>query len=92
MLLLADRFIVLSYNILADYLAQNHRSKLYYHIPRYMLDWEWRKKNMLFELELWSADIMCFQVCHSFFPIYIKKIFYIYFYENIGFIRSFLIK
>ncbi|KAG2700050.1 hypothetical protein I3760_07G215500 [Carya illinoinensis] len=56
-----ERFVVLSYNILADYLAINHRSKLYFHIPRHMLDWEWRKKNILFELGLWSADVMCFQ-------------------------------
>lgn len=54
--------MVLSYNILADYLANNHRSKLYFHIPPYMLDWEWRKHNIMFELRLWSADILCFQV------------------------------
>ncbi|KAB1204555.1 hypothetical protein CJ030_MR8G021793 [Morella rubra] len=58
---LSERFIVLSYNILADYLAINHRSKLYFHIPQFMLDWEWRKRNILFELGLWSADVMCFQ-------------------------------
>ncbi|CAK7353540.1 unnamed protein product [Dovyalis caffra] len=57
----SDKFIVLSYNILADYLAINHRSKLYYHIPRHMLDWERRKRNIIFELGLWSADILCFQ-------------------------------
>ncbi|XP_010254300.1 PREDICTED: carbon catabolite repressor protein 4 homolog 5 isoform X4 [Nelumbo nucifera] len=56
-----ERFIVLSYNILADYLATNHRRELYFHIPRYMLDWEWRKKRMVFELRLWSPDIMCLQ-------------------------------
>ncbi|KAK4783531.1 hypothetical protein SAY86_007905 [Trapa natans] len=55
------RFVVLSYNILADYLALNHRGKLYYHIPRYMLEWNWRKRSIIFELGLWSADIMCFQ-------------------------------
>lgn len=57
----SDRFVVLSYNILADYLALSHRSKLYFHIPRQFLDWEWRKRSILFELGLWSADIMCFQ-------------------------------
>ncbi|KAI4316285.1 hypothetical protein L6164_024280 [Bauhinia variegata] len=56
-----ERFVVLSYNILADYLAIDHRGKLYYHIPLYMLDWQWRKRNLLFELGLWSADIMCLQ-------------------------------
>lgn len=58
----AERFKVLSYNILADYLANNHRSKLYFHIPPKMLEWEWRKRNIIFELGLWSADILCFQV------------------------------
>lgn len=58
----ADRFTVLSYNILADYLAVEHRSRLYFHIPRHILDWEWRKRNIIFELGLWSADVMCFQV------------------------------
>lgn len=56
-----ERFTVLSYNILADYLAVNQRSRLYFHIPRHMLDWEWRKRNIIFELGLWSADVMCFQ-------------------------------
>lgn len=57
-----ERFTVLSYNILADYLATDHRSKLYFHIPPHMMDWEWRKRKIFFELGLWSADIMCFQV------------------------------
>ncbi|XP_062019335.1 carbon catabolite repressor protein 4 homolog 6 isoform X1 [Rosa rugosa] len=57
----SEKFIVLSYNILADYLANGHRSKLYYHIPRHMMDWQWRNKNLIFELGLWSADIMCLQ-------------------------------
>ncbi|KAG7031781.1 Carbon catabolite repressor protein 4-like 6 [Cucurbita argyrosperma subsp. argyrosperma] len=56
-----ERFTILSYNILADYLAMDHKQKLYHHIPHYMLDWEWRKNNILFELGLWSTDIMCFQ-------------------------------
>ncbi|KAL4307577.1 hypothetical protein HN51_041942 [Arachis hypogaea] len=56
-----ERFIIVSYNILADYLALDHRSKLYFHIPRHILDWQWRKKNLIFELGLWSADIMCLQ-------------------------------
>ncbi|GLT80505.1 hypothetical protein SLA2020_519420 [Shorea laevis] len=57
----SERFTVLSYNILADYLATSHRPKLYFHIPRYMLDWGWRKRSLIFELGLWSTDIMCFQ-------------------------------
>ncbi|CAL0323131.1 unnamed protein product [Lupinus luteus] len=56
-----ERFKVLSYNILADYLAWDHRRALYFHIPQHMLDWQWRKRSILFELGWWSADIMCFQ-------------------------------
>ncbi|KAL9330889.1 hypothetical protein ACSQ67_000499 [Phaseolus vulgaris] len=59
--LLVERFKVLSYNILADYLALDHRNKLYFHIPSYILDWQWRKRSILFELGLWSADILCLQ-------------------------------
>ncbi|KAM7257246.1 hypothetical protein ACFE04_012987 [Oxalis oulophora] len=62
----AERFTVLSYNILAEYLAIDHRGKLYFHIPRNMLDWQWRKQSILFELKLWSADIMCFQEVDKF--------------------------
>ncbi|KAJ8497978.1 hypothetical protein OPV22_008530 [Ensete ventricosum] len=56
-----ERFVVLSYNILADYLARDHRSKLYFHIPQYILDWEWRKRRLLLEFRLWAPDIMCLQ-------------------------------
>ncbi|XP_078428045.1 DNAse I-like superfamily protein [Wolffia australiana] len=55
------RFSVLSYNILADYLARDHRSKLYFHVPPEILDWEWRKHRLLIEFGLWSPDIMCLQ-------------------------------
>ncbi|CAA0810636.1 Carbon catabolite repressor protein 4 homolog 6 [Striga hermonthica] len=57
----SGRFTVLSYNILADYLANEHYHKLYFHIPRYIMDWNWRKKNICFEFGLWSADILCLQ-------------------------------
>ncbi|XP_010541622.1 PREDICTED: carbon catabolite repressor protein 4 homolog 6 isoform X2 [Tarenaya hassleriana] len=60
-LCLLEKFVVLSYNILADYLANDHRGKLYFHIPRNMLGWESRKRRIIFELGLWSADIMCLQ-------------------------------
>ncbi|XP_050203861.1 carbon catabolite repressor protein 4 homolog 6 isoform X2 [Mercurialis annua] len=62
----SEKFVVLSYNILADYLAITHRKNLYFHIPVYMMEWEWRKKNILFELNLWSPDIMCFQEVDKF--------------------------
>ncbi|XP_027940118.1 carbon catabolite repressor protein 4 homolog 6 isoform X1 [Vigna unguiculata] len=61
-----ERFKVLSYNILADYLALDHRNKLYFHIPPYILDWQWRKRSILFELGLWSADILCLQEVDKF--------------------------
>ncbi|XVE71636.1 hypothetical protein DITRI_Ditri10aG0167200 [Diplodiscus trichospermus] len=61
----SERFLVLSYNILADYLASSHRN-LYFHIPHYMMNWEWRKRNLMFELGLWSADVMCFQEVDKF--------------------------
>ncbi|VFR01813.1 unnamed protein product [Cuscuta campestris] len=56
-----DRFTVLSYNILADYLATNHGRKLYFHIPLHIMDWESRKRSIVFELGLWSADVLCLQ-------------------------------
>ncbi|XP_042412325.1 carbon catabolite repressor protein 4 homolog 6-like isoform X7 [Zingiber officinale] len=59
--ILPERFVVLSYNILADYLARDHWSKLYFHIPQYILDWEWRKRRLLIEFRLWTPDIMCLQ-------------------------------
>ncbi|CAI8605878.1 unnamed protein product [Vicia faba] len=62
----AERFKVLSYNILADYLAMDHWKKLYYHVPPYMLNWQWRKSKIISELGLWSADIMCFQEVDKF--------------------------
>ncbi|GMN45197.1 hypothetical protein TIFTF001_014391 [Ficus carica] len=59
----SERFTILSYNLLAEYVALDyrHRNELYYHIPRHMLEWQWRKSNIIFELGLWSTDIMCFQ-------------------------------
>ncbi|XP_057860593.2 carbon catabolite repressor protein 4 homolog 6 isoform X2 [Cryptomeria japonica] len=56
-----ERFTILSYNILADYLVRDHSQQLYLHIPHYILDWDWRKKRILLELGLWSPDIMCLQ-------------------------------
>ncbi|XP_052887894.1 carbon catabolite repressor protein 4 homolog 6 isoform X2 [Gossypium arboreum] len=56
----SDKFVVLSYNVLADYLASTHRN-LYFHIPFHMMNWEWRMRNLMFEISLWSADILCFQ-------------------------------
>ncbi|EOA20076.1 hypothetical protein CARUB_v10000347mg [Capsella rubella] len=62
----SEKFVVLSYNILADYLANDHWRSLYFHIPRNMLSWGWRKRKLVFELGLWSADIMCLQEVDKF--------------------------
>ncbi|XP_042002203.1 carbon catabolite repressor protein 4 homolog 6-like [Salvia splendens] len=67
-----ERFTVLSYNILADYLAADHRHKLYFHVPGYIMDWNWRMKNIIFELGLWSADILCFQEVDRFQDIEVE--------------------
>ncbi|KAJ0985648.1 hypothetical protein J5N97_004004 [Dioscorea zingiberensis] len=56
-----ERFTLLSYNILADYLARDHRAKLYSHIPHHILDWEWRKRRLLLEFHLWAPEIICLQ-------------------------------
>ncbi|KAI7737392.1 hypothetical protein M8C21_015320 [Ambrosia artemisiifolia] len=66
----SDRFTVLSYNILADYLAINHRTKLYSHIPPHILDWNFRLNNILFELRLWSPDILCLQEVDRFHDLH----------------------
>ncbi|OEL27696.1 Carbon catabolite repressor protein 4-like protein 6 [Dichanthelium oligosanthes] len=61
----AERFKVLSYNILADYLAQEHQF-LYERIPSFILDWNWRKDKLVFEFGLWSPDILCLQEVDKF--------------------------
>lgn len=61
----AERFKILSYNILADYLAKEHRF-LYDGIPSFILDWNWRKNKLLFEFGLWKPDILCLQEVDKF--------------------------
>ncbi|KAJ3670863.1 hypothetical protein LUZ60_008289 [Juncus effusus] len=57
----SERFQILSYNILADYLATEHYYKLYRHVQLHYLNWDWRKNKLLFEFQLWSPDILCLQ-------------------------------
>ncbi|KAG0458019.1 hypothetical protein HPP92_023176 [Vanilla planifolia] len=64
-----ERFKILSYNILADYLAVDHQSILYFHIPSKILDWEWRKRRLFIEFGLWSPDIMCLQEVDRFYDL-----------------------
>lgn len=56
-----ERFVIVSYNILADRNVWNHRSELYWHVPPFLLDWDARKRKLVRELGLWSPDIICFQ-------------------------------
>uniref|UniRef100_M8BIW6 Endonuclease/exonuclease/phosphatase domain-containing protein n=1 Tax=Aegilops tauschii TaxID=37682 RepID=M8BIW6_AEGTA len=61
----AERFKVLSYNILADYLAQEHQD-LYRDIPSFIMDWNWRKNRIGLEISWWRPDIICFQEVDKF--------------------------
>ncbi|CAM0881672.1 unnamed protein product [Alopecurus aequalis] len=61
----AERFKVLSYNILADYLAQEHQD-LYENIPSRFMDWSWRKNKIGLEIDWWRPDILCFQEVDKF--------------------------
>lgn len=78
-LFMLERFRLLSYNILADYLAIQH-SMLYSHLPFDMLSWHWRMNNLLFEFQLWSPDVLCLQVLLSF-----SFVFFFYFWRSFGF-------
>ncbi|KAF7029771.1 hypothetical protein CFC21_041443 [Triticum aestivum] len=60
-----ERFKVLSYNILADYLAQEHQD-LYRDIPSFIMDWNWRKNRIGLEISWWRPDIICFQEVDKF--------------------------
>ena len=58
----SERFVIVSYNILADVNARKHYEELYWHIRSKILDWNERKNRILRELGLWSPDIICLQV------------------------------
>ncbi|KAG5846585.1 hypothetical protein ANANG_G00116550 [Anguilla anguilla] len=53
-------FSVMSYNILSQQLLQEN-AYLYKHCPSSVLDWSHRFPNILKELELHNADILCLQ-------------------------------
>ncbi|KAI5076453.1 hypothetical protein GOP47_0008518 [Adiantum capillus-veneris] len=57
----AGRFVVVSFNILGVDNANQHCRELYWHIPPFVMDWNYRKKRILLELGLWSPDIICLQ-------------------------------
>ena len=50
------KFKVVSYNVLADELLLSHR-ELYRGVEEWLLDWEYRKKNLLRELLHYKADV-----------------------------------
>lgn len=55
-------FTIMSYNILADDLLQANLD-LYAHCPWEVLDWNYRCKRILAEIEKWAPDVshMCIQ-------------------------------
>ncbi|KAB2617148.1 carbon catabolite repressor protein 4 1-like [Pyrus ussuriensis x Pyrus communis] len=53
-------FRVLSYNILADYLATSG-SNWHFYCPDWALSWEYRLQNSLYEIIEYDADILCLQ-------------------------------
>jgi mRNA deadenylase 3'-5' endonuclease subunit Ccr4 len=56
----ADKFVLVSYNILGDANASNH-GDLYCHISPDIMDWSSRKRLICQELDMWKPDLMCFQ-------------------------------
>ncbi|EFN57442.1 hypothetical protein CHLNCDRAFT_50978 [Chlorella variabilis] len=54
------RFRVLSYNVLADCLAQEHK-ELYTSAPRFSLEWSFRSRLIIREILHHSPDIVCLQ-------------------------------
>ena len=63
------RIRVLTYNILANRLAEEHYWQLYQGIPKWILDFNFRLRNLCAELELCKPDVVCLQVRPSRRPI-----------------------
>lgn len=57
----AEKFVIVSYNILAKRYAAKHRD-MYVNVPSRYMDWENRRKVICEELIGWNADIICLQV------------------------------
>ncbi|XP_058091543.1 carbon catabolite repressor protein 4 homolog 5 isoform X2 [Magnolia sinica] len=55
-----DRFVIVSYNILGVGNASKHVD-LYNRVPPQNLNWDWRKKLICKELNLYMPGILCFQ-------------------------------
>lgn len=56
-----ERFVIASYNILASTYARQFKGYLYAHVPSQALNWNNRKRQIIFELGLCSPDIICLQ-------------------------------
>jgi len=56
-----DPFRVMSYNILAQELAQDHAGDLYPQAPAWCLQWEHRISLILHDIAGWSPDVVCLQ-------------------------------
>ena len=63
------RIRVLTYNILANRLVEEHYWQLYQGIPKWILDFNYRLRNLCAELELCKPDVVCLQVRPSRRPI-----------------------
>ena len=63
------RIRVLTYNILANRLVEEHYWQLYQGIPKWILDFNFRLRNLCAELELSKPDVVCLQVRPSRRPI-----------------------
>lgn len=68
----AERFTVVSYNILGDKNASKHRD-LYLNVPSFYLNWGRRKRVICEELTGWNPDIICLQVSFTLSPLYLAK-------------------
>jgi len=59
--ILADSFTLMSYNILAASLAEEHGSYLYPYCLKQNLQWRYRKDPLVQEIQQANADIICLQ-------------------------------
>jgi len=51
----------MTYNTLADYLADRHRQELYRRIPRAFLEWSYRCELIIAEILFHQPDVVCLQ-------------------------------
>eukprot|EP00898_Chlorokybus_atmophyticus_P008916 jgi/Chlat1/9025/Chrsp94S08292 len=52
---------VMSYNILANGLAMDHKRELYRYVPYHWIEWSHRQRLLLNEIKELSPDVMCLQ-------------------------------